>query len=288
MPKTHFISFFRFLNWLTLKNTFTRTIERRLVGLGSEIAFNAMLSLFPAILAMLTAIGLFEESLQATFKQLAGQLSQVAPEEVLVLIRDFTTREITSSKNTSLFSLSFAIAIWTASGAISTAMAAFDQIHQIPPQKKRPFWKAKLISLGLTIGTILLLVLASFLVFISDLLLGMVVNENSYLIFLLHIWQLLRWPLALGIVAIAFSFIYRYGPSVWSSGTPMIPGAISAAVFWAILSALFRTYVANFGNYNKAYGAVGAVIVLMLWLWMSAAVMLIGEQLNVTVGEQMH
>lgn len=247
-----------------------------------------MLSLFPAILAMLTAIGLFEESLQATFKQLAGQLSQVAPEEVLVLIRDFTTREITSSKNTSLFSLSFAIAIWTASGAISTAMAAFDQIHQIPPQKKRPFWKAKLISLGLTIGTILLLVLASFLVFISDLLLGMVVNENSYLIFLLHIWQLLRWPLALGIVAIAFSFIYRYGPSVWSSGTPMIPGAISAAVFWAILSALFRTYVANFGNYNKAYGAVGAVIVLMLWLWMSAAVMLIGEQLNVTVGEQMH
>ncbi|MDP5337759.1 MAG: YihY/virulence factor BrkB family protein [Nodularia sp. (in: cyanobacteria)] len=287
MPKTRFFSFFRHVNGRTLKKTFARTNERRLLGLGSEIAFNAMLSLFPAILALLTAIGLFEESFQNTFKQLVDEFSQVAPEEVLVLVRDFARKEITNSRNGGLFSASFAIAIWTASGAISTAMAAFDQIHQIPSEKKRPFWKAKLVSLGLTIGTLLLFVLASFLVFISDFLLGIAVNESSYLIFLLHIWQLLRWPLALGIIATAFSFVYRYGPSVWNSGTPMMPGAVSAAIFWAILSGLFRIYVSNFGNYNKVYGAVGAVIVLMLWLWMSAAVMLIGDQLNVTVGEQM-
>ncbi|MBH8575053.1 YihY/virulence factor BrkB family protein [Nostocaceae cyanobacterium CENA369] len=287
MGQSRFVGFVRHLNWRTLKKTFTRTIERRLLGLASEIAFNAMLSLFPAILAVLTAIGLFEESLQDTFKQLANQISQIAPEEALKLIRDFATKEITNSKNRGLFSLSFAIALWTASGAISTAMTAFDQIHQIPPEQTRPFWKAKLISLGLTIGTILLLMVASFLVFISDLLLAMVVYENGSLIFLLHLWQLLRWPLALGIVAAAFGFIYRYGPSVWNSGTPMMPGAILAAVFWAVLSALFRIYVANFGNYNKVYGAVGTVIVLMLWLWMSAAVMLVGDQLNVTVGEDM-
>ncbi|MBG1271830.1 YihY/virulence factor BrkB family protein [Nostoc sp. WHI] len=287
MPKPRFFRFFRHLNWRTLKKTFARTMERRLFGLASEIAFNAILSLFPAILALLTAIGLLAESLQATFKQLAVQLSQVLPEEALVLIRDFATTEITNSRNSSLFSLSFVLAIWTASGAISTAMTAFDQIHQIPPEKMRPFWKAKLISLGLTVGTILLLVLASFLVFTSDLLLEMVVRENDSLVFLSHLWQLLRWPLALSIVAVAFSFVYRYGPSQWNPGTPMMPGAILAAVFWAILSALFRLYVANFGNYNKVYGAVGAVIVLMLWLSMSAAVLLIGDQLNVTVGEDM-
>ena len=288
MPKPRFLRFFRHLNWRTLKKTFARTIERRLFGLASEIAFNAMLSLFPAILAIVTAIGLLAESLQDTFKQLAIQLSQVLPEQALDLIRDFATTEITNSKNSSLFSLSFVLAIWTASGAVSIAMTAFDQIHQIPSEKIRPFWKAKLVSLGLTVGTMLLLVLASFLVFTSDLLLGMVVRENSSLIILLHLWQLLRWPLALSIVAVAFSFIYRYGPSQWNSGTPMMPGAILATVFWAILSALFRLYVANFGNYNKVYGAVGAVIVLMLWLSMSAAVLLIGDQLNVTVGEDMH
>lgn len=287
MPKPRFLRFFRHLNWRTLKKTFARTMERRLFGLASEIAFNAMLSLFPAILAIVTAIGLLAESLQATFKQLAAQLSQVLPEQALTLIRDFATTEITNSRNSGLFSLSFVLAIWTASGAVSTAMTAFDQIHQIPSENIRPFWKAKLISLGLTVGTMLLLVLASFLVFTSDLLLAMVVRGNGSLIFLLHLWQLLRWPLALSIVAVAFSFVYRYGPSQWDSGTPMMPGAILAAVFWAILSALFRLYVANFGNYNKVYGAVGAVIVLMLWLSMSAAVLLIGDQLNVTVGEDM-
>jgi membrane protein len=287
MPKPRFFRFFRHLNWRTLKKTVARTIERRLMGLASEIAYNAILSLFPAILAVLTAIGLLAESLQATFKQLATQLSQVLPEEALILIRDFATTEITNSRNSGLFSLSFILAIWTASGAVSTAMTAFDQIHQIPPEKIRPFWKAKLVSLGLTVGTMLLLVLASFLVFMSDLLLGMVVRGNDSLLFLLHLWQLLRWPLALSIVAVAFSFVYRYGPSQWNPGTPMMPGAILAAVFWAILSALFRLYVANFGNYNKVYGAVGAVIVLMLWLSMSAAVLLIGDQLNVTVGEDM-
>ncbi|MEH2353875.1 YihY/virulence factor BrkB family protein [Nostoc sp.] len=287
MPKLRFFRFFRHLNWRTIKKTFSRTIERRLLGLASEIAFNAMLSLFPAILAIITAIGLLAESLQNTFKQLAVQLSQVLPEQALDLIRDFATTEITNSKNSGLFSLSFVLAIWTASGAVSTAMTALDQIHQIPSENIRAFWKAKLVSLGLTVGTMLLLVLASFSVFISDWLLGIVVRENSSLIFLLHLWLLLRWPLALSIVAVAFGFVYRYGPSEWNSGTPMMPGAILAAVFWAMLSALFRLYVANFGNYNKVYGAVGAVIVLMLWLSMSAAVLLIGDQLNVTVGEDM-
>ncbi|WP_017655484.1 YihY/virulence factor BrkB family protein [Fortiea contorta] len=287
MRQSRFARFFRHLNWRTLKKTTTRTIDRRLLGLASEIAFNAMLSLFPAILALFTAIGLLAASLQDTFKQLALQISQIVPEEALILIRDFANKEIAESKNSGLFSLSFVLAIWTASGAINTAMTAFDQINQIPPEQTRPFWQAKLVSLGLTIGTILLLLIASFCVFISDLLLNMVVAENNSLNFLLNIWELLRWPLTLVIVAAAFALIYRYGPSKWKAGTPIMSGAIIAAVFWAILSNLFRLYVANFGNYNKVYGAIGAVIVLMLWLWMSAFILLVGEQLNVTVGEDM-
>ncbi len=287
MRQSRFVRFFRHINWRNLHKTVVRTIENRLLGLASEIAFNAILSLFPAILAILTAIGLSAESLQETFRQLGGQASQIIPEEAFVLIRDFAIKEIAQSKNSSLFSLSFILAIWTASGAVSTAMTAFDQIHQIPSNQIRPFWQAKLISLGLTIGSILLLIAASFSVFMSDLLLKIVVSENSYLGFLLYFWLIFRWPLALVMVAFAFAFVYRYGPSQWQSDTPIMSGAIVASVFWAILSALFRLYVANFGNYNKVYGVVGAVIILMLWLWMSAFVLLVGDQLNVTVGEDM-
>ena len=285
MFATRFIRFFYYLRWTTIKKTIARVGQRRLLGLSSEIAYNAMLSLFPGILAVFTAIGLFEESLQSFFTGLAGQISKVAPDEALGLIRDFA-KQITQTKNTGLFSLSFVVAIWAASGALSAAMNALDQIHQIPFKQIRPFWKAKLISIGLTIGTIGLLVLASFLVFISDWLLNLFVRESGFSILLVG-WQLLRWPLTLAIVSTAFAFVYRYGPSIWDAGTPIMPGAFLAAVSWALVSGLFRLYASNFGNYNQVYGAVGAVIVLMLWLYMSAVVLLVGDQLNVTVGEAM-
>ncbi|MFE1744539.1 YihY/virulence factor BrkB family protein [Coleofasciculus sp. H7-2] len=279
-----FFRFFRHLSWATLKKTFQRVGQRRLTGLSAEMAYNAMLALFPAILAILTAIGLFQSS-SNTFEGLAKQLSEIAPQEALFLIEGFA-HEISQSQNQGLFSLSFVAAIWASSGALSAAMTALDQIHQIPPEQTRPFWKAKLISIGLTIGTIVLLIIASFLVFISDLIVKLLISQSG-LLELLSIWRLFSWPLALGIVASAFAFIYRYGPSRWVTGTPIMPGAILAAVSWAIISGLFRLYVSNFGNYNKAYGAVGAVIVLMLWLYMSSLVLLIGDQLNVTVGESM-
>ncbi len=282
MLKTRFVRFFRHISWPLLKKIAVRVGEQRLPGLSAEIAYNAMLSLFPAVLAVLMAISLFQESLQSTFRKLAAQLSQVAPDEALVLIRDFA-KEITQTKDTGLFSISFVVAIWVASGALSAAMVAFDQIAQIPPEQTRPFWKAKLISLVLTSGTIVLLMLASFLVFISDWILKVVVSESGLLV-LWVVWHLLSWPLALGIVSTAFAFVYRYGPSRWSHGTPILPGAVVAAVSWAIVSGLFRLYVANFGNYNRAYGAIGAVIVLMLWLYISALVAFSGKRVKCYCG----
>lgn len=285
MLSARFFRFFRHLNWVTLRKTFARAIERRLMGLSAEMAYNAILALFPAILAILTAIGLFEESLQSTFRNLVLQLSEVAPYEVVELIRQFKL-EISRTKSSGLFSLSFVFAIWASSGVLSAAMNAFDQMHQIPPEETRPFWKAKLVSLGLTIGSILFSVLASFLVFVSDWLVKIIVAHSGASI-LLTLWRLLSWPLALGIIATGCALIYRYGPSHWAKGTPIMPGAVLAAISWAIVSAMFRLYVTNFGNYNKVYGAVGAVIVLLLWLYMTSLVLLLGDQLNVTVGEAM-
>jgi membrane protein len=294
MPSPRFVRFFGHLNLATLRQVFQRAGEQRLAGLSAEMAYNAMLALFPAILAVLTAIGLFE-SLQCTLNQLARQLGKFAPLEVQTLIRGFIS-EISVSKNHSLFSISFFGAIWAFSGAISAAMAALDQIYRIPLERARPFWKAKLVSLAISVGTILLLIAACALVFVSDLIVLLVAEESCQLDpnmscklvqTFRSVWRLFSWPIALGIVSAAFGFIYRYGPSRRPKGTPIMPGAILAAVSWAVISGLFRLYVSNFGNYNRSYGAVGAVIVLMLWLYLSSWVMLIGAQLNVTVGETM-
>jgi membrane protein len=293
MLSNRFFRFFGHINLKTIRKTVESAGRQRLPGLAAEMAYNAMLGLFPAILAVLTAIGLFQP-LQTTFVDLLIQLREVAPSEVSYLIQGFA-KEISESRNKELFSLSFAIALWASSGALSAAMTALDQIHQVPLKRRRPFWKARIIAIGLTIGMILLLIIASALVFISGWIVDYVIKQSDSLDqsgilerVTLQIWGLLlAWPLPLGIMSSAFAFVYRFGPSRWISDKPILPGAVLAAVSWAVLSNLFRLYVSNFGDYNRAYGAVGAVIVLMLWLYLSSLVLLLGDQLNVTVGEAM-
>lgn len=304
-----FFGFFLFLNLATLREVVDRATKQRLTGLSAEMAYHAMLSLFPAILAMIAAIGLFQ-SLQSTLYDLGRQLAEVIPDEVWNMIRSLIG-EIVRSRNQELFSLGFVGALWAFSGVISAAMAALDQIHQIPREEVRPFWKAKLVAIALAIGTIVLLILASFLVFISDLVVRLLARRicliqsgdcllESGLICLLQpidscdlesqllkVWHLWSRPLTLGIVSAAFAFVYQFGPSRRRRDTPLIPGAIVAAILWALISSLFRLYVSHFGNYNRTYGAVGTIIILLLWLYLSSLVTLLGAQLNVTVGAAM-
>jgi membrane protein len=286
MAAPRFVRFFRHINLTTLRQVIRGVMAQRLPSLSAEMAYNALLALFPAVLAVLTAVSLFQP-LTNSFERLMGRLSDVAPVDALNLIENFA-QDITTGGSGGLFSVSFLIALWVSSSALSAAMRALDQIHQIPPKLMRPFWKAKLISLGLTVGTIVLLLLASGLVFLSDLAVRNLASQSTTLApWLIRGWRWLTWPFALGIMSLAFAFVYRFGPSRWSPNKPLFPGAVLAAISWALISNGFRLYVLHFGNYNKVYGTVGAVIVLQLWLYMSALVMLIGDQVNVTVGEAM-
>ncbi|MEB3224514.1 MAG: YihY/virulence factor BrkB family protein [Synechococcus sp.] len=369
-----FLRFFLFLNHRTIYWTIRQALRRRLLGLSAEIAFNVMLSLFPIIIMALTALGLFTATLDQTILQLASYYEDVMPVSVWTLLREFAS-EISGTPSKSLFSVSFVATIWVSSGALSAAMNALDQIHEIPPEQRRPFWKAKLMSIFITLGAIALLIFASFLVLVGDsvievgldLIVRLPVNTAGVNV-LVTLWRLLSFPLALGlgtgivamvfniltsppdrrhpwrklkqmsfglaialiaffalcfsilfiqnlivdlevdydlayllvklwrflslpvalaIVSIAFAFIYSMGSSRLIKGMPILPGAVLGAISWAVISSLFRLYVANFGQYNRVYGAVGTAIILMLWLQLSALVMLLGDQLNAVVGEAM-
>ncbi|HSF74068.1 MAG TPA: YihY/virulence factor BrkB family protein [Microcoleus sp.] len=301
--------FCRCLTWGTLKQVAAKAGEQRLPGLSAEMAYNSMLALFPGLLAILSAIALFEP-LQSTLYQIARLLGEIIPDDVRKLIGGLI-KEILLTRSKGLFSVSFLGAIWAFSGVMSAAMAALDRIHEIPSDRTRPFWKAKLISLALSVGTIILLILASGIVFVSDLivqaiarqscLLESVANcdlkdvQNCLLLAgncplesqLLGVWRLWRWPISLGIISLAFAFVYRYGPSRRLPDIPIFSGAVFAAILWALFSALFRFYVLHLGNYSWTYGTIGTFIVLLLWLDLSSLVMLIGAQLNVTVGKAM-
>lgn len=280
-----FVRFLSYINWHTVKVVVRSTFRQRLPSLASEMAYNSMLGLFPAILAFVTAIGLFRP-LKSTFATLASRLSEVAPTGVPELIYGFESK-IVDSQSRGLFSISFLFALWASAGAMSAAMRSLDQMHQVPLRKRRPFWKARLVSISLTVGTIALLITASSLVFVSDLIVQQLVMRSTGEVglWVSEVWRLFRWPLALGIMSVAFAFVYRFGPSRWSPGKPLMPGAVLAAFSWAVISGLFRLYVAHFGNF--VYSAVATVIVLLLWLWITSLVMLIGDLLNLTVGKAM-
>jgi membrane protein len=301
--------FCRCLTWSTLKEVAVKAGEQRLPGLSAEMAYNSMLALFPGLLAVLSAIALFEP-LQSTLYQIARLLGEVIPDDIRNLIRGLI-KEILLTRNKGLFSASFVASLWAFSGVMSAAMAALDRIHQIPIDRARSFVKAKLISIGLSIGTIVLLIIASAAVFVSDLivqaiarqscLLESVANcdlkdvENCLLLAgncplesqLLAVWRLWRWPSSLGIVSVAFAFVYRYGPSRHQADIPIFSGAVFAAILWALFSALFRFYVVHLSNFTWAYGTIGTFIMLLLWLDLSCLAMLLGAQLNVTVGKAM-
>ncbi len=280
-----FVRFLGYINLRTVRRVVRATFRQRLPSLASEMAYNSMLGLFPALLTFLTAIGLFSP-LKATVATIAEQLSEIAPTGVPELIYGFEN-VVTDSQNRGLFSVSFAFALWASAGAMSAAMRALDQMHQIPVRRRRPFWKARLVSISLTIGTIALLVTASCLVFISEWVVQqiMTLTTGDVTLWVSNVWGMFRWPSALGVMSAAFAFIYRFGPSRWNRGKPLMPGAILAAIAWAIISGLFRLYVTHFGNF--VYSAVATVIVLLLWLWITSLVMLIGDLLNLTVGRAM-
>jgi len=360
------VKFVRYLNWLTIQTTIACVIQRRLTGLAAEMAFHAMLGLFPGIIAVLTAISLFEKSVESTFISLAVHFAGIVPTQVWTLLLDFI-ESIKSAEGKNWFSLSSIAAVWIISGVLSAAMNALDEIHQVVSINRRSYVDTKVIAISLTILTIVFLVIACFLLWIGDFLLelafqlswnalflsvwqafsiiviiaiatssvGIVYQSQTklrrqrdrrlkfklivatiifnlvsirliYLTFakiqdliinanlgttisniLIDLWRFLGFPIALGIIAIAFSLIYRYGASDRTKNTPIFPGAILAAVSWAIVSVIFRLYVTHIGIYSKIYGAVGTVVILMLWLYLSSLVMLIGEQVNLIVGQAM-
>ena len=286
MLLTRFFQFFKYLHLTTVQEVLKRTFSQRLPGLAAEMTYHLMLSLFPAIMAFLAAIGLFQP-LKITFENLLVKLTKVVPDAVSFLIGGFI-QEVLRTESQSLFSLSFLFWIWSASAGMSAGMYALDKIQRISQEEIRPFWKARLVSILLTIATILLLISALALVFVTDFLVNLAASQNYWVQFnFLRIWQRLSIPLALGIAALTIAFIYRFGPSRWIAGTPILPGAILATLAWAILSQGFKIYVGSFGNFNRVYGAFGGFIVLQLWLYLSCLVLLIGNELNITVGEAM-
>jgi membrane protein len=264
-----------------LLRTFHNISEHRIMDLAAGVTFYSLLALFPAIAALVAIYGLFADP--ATLNVDLEKMSGLLPGGAIEVVHDQLTR-VAAQRGSTLgltFIVSLAISLWSANAAMKSL---FDTLNIVYAEReKRGFVVLNAISLAFTIAGIIFVLLA----------LGAVVVLPPALKYvgLSELTDLLlragRWPALFVILTIVLAVIYRYGPSREQAKWRWISwGSAFAACAWLVLSLLFSWYAENFGNFNRTYGSLGAVIGFMTWIWLSAIVILVGAELDAEMEHQ--
>jgi membrane protein len=260
-----------------LKRTVREFKEDELTDRAAALTYFGVLAIFPAILALVSVLGLVGSS--AT-QPLVDNLGKVAPGPAREI---FTTAVANLQKSQAtggvLFIVGLAGALWSASGYVAAFMRASNAIYEI--EEGRPFLKKGLVRLGVTVVLGVLLAVSALAVVLTGGLAEQVgrllgIGESA-----VTVWDIAKWPVLLLIVSLMFAILYWASPNVKQPGFRWLsPGGLLAVVVWVLASAAFAFYVANFGSYNKTYGTLGGVIIFLVWLWLSNIAVLLGAELN--------
>jgi len=252
--------------------------EDRLLAVAAGIVFFGLLALFPAITAFVSFYGLFAKP--STINDHLALLAGIMPAGAYTIVQEQVARILAKGDTQLSFALLFGttLAVWSANAGMKAMMDALNVIYGIP--ETRGFIRLNLTSLALTLGALAMLLLALAAVVVFPLVMATFgINGISE-----SLVPLLRWPALLVGVLLALSVLYRFGPAPNGARWRWItPGSVFAAIAWLAGSALLSWYLANFANYDATYGSLGAAIGMMMWMWMSAIVMLLGAQLNVVL-----
>jgi membrane protein len=260
-----------------LKRTVREFKEDNLTDWAAALTYYGVLAIFPALIVLVSVLGLIGQS--AT-QPLIDNLGTVAPGPA----REIFTNAIENLQGDQgaagvLFVVGLLGALWSASGYVAAFMRASNAIYDM--EEGRPVWKTLPVRVGLTLVLLLLLALSTIAVVLT----GGLAEKVGDLIGLgdtaVTAWNIAKWPVLLVVVSFMFALLYWAAPNVKHPGFKWIsPGGVLAVVGWLIASAAFAFYVANFGSYNKTYGALGGVVVFLVWLWISNIVILLGAEFN--------
>jgi membrane protein len=264
--------------WIqVLKRTGKEFSADNITDWAAALTYYSILSIFPALIALISLVGLLGHS--AT-QSLIDNLSSVAPGPAKQIFTS-AIQNLQKSQGAAgvLFIVGIAGALWSASGYVAAFMRASNAIYDVP--EGRPIWKTAPVRVGVTIVLLVLVAISAIAVAVTGGLARQVGNLIGVGSTAVQVWDIAKWPVLLLIVSFMFAFLYWAAPNVkhpkfrWVS-----PGGLLAVLIWLIASAAFAFYVANFGSYNKTYGALGGVVSFLVWLWISNIAVLLGAELN--------
>ncbi len=260
---------------------FTRTLREfradNVTDMAAALTYYGVLAIFPALIALLAILGLVGHS--AT-QPLISNLEKLAPGPAKQIFTSAVTN-LQHSRGAAgvLFIVGIAGAVWSASGYIAAFMRASNTIYDI--EEGRPVFVTIPVRVGVTVVLLLLLAISAMAVVVTGGLatqVGKLLGIGSTAV---TVWDIAKWPVLLLIVSFMFSILYWAAPNVRHPGFRWLsPGGMFAVVVWLIASGLFALYVANFSSYNKTYGALAAVVIFLVWLWISNIAVLLGAEWN--------
>ena len=267
-----------------LKRTFKEIEEDHLAAFAGNLTYKGLFALFPFFVFLLSLLGLFgaPDLLVNLLEQGRGVLPQGAMD-----LLEGQLMSIAGSKAQGAFTVgavvSILLALWGVSGAFRSVMEAMNVMYEV--EETRPAWKKYMISILLSLGVAALLLLALGLVVFGPELGGAVADLVGLGFVFQLVWTIVQWPVLIFIVIFAFALVYYYAPDVEQRFKWISPGSIVAVAAWLVFSLLFALYVDNFGSYNAAYGSLAGIIILMLYIYYSSFIMLLGAELNQVIEE---
>jgi membrane protein len=261
------------------KLTFKEVGEDHVMAFAGNLTYKALFAIFPFLTFLLSLLGLFnaDELVNAMINRLSGVMPQSATRFI-----ETQLLSITQSQAESAFTLgaivSILLALWGVSGAFRSVMEAMNVMYEV--EEDRRFWKKYGISIFISLAVIVLMLTALGLVVLGSAVGGGLADVVGLGSVFQTVWSIVQWPILACIVLFAFAVIYYFAPAARQRWRWISPGSILAFAFWLVFSLLFSFYVSNFSSYNETYGSLAGVAILMLYIYYSAVIMLIGAEMN--------
>ena len=263
----------------TLKRTVTEFREDNLTDWAAALTYYGLLALFPAVIALVAVVGLVADPASTT-EELTAIVTRIGPDSAAQTFAE-PIESITSNRGASgvLLVAGLAVALWSASSYVGAFIRASNVIYETP--EGRPFWKLRPLQLLVTLITVVVLALVAVALVLTGPLVDAVADSIGIGDTAVAVWDIAKLPFLLAAVITIVSLLYYASPNVKLRGFRWVtPGSVVAVAAWLLASAAFALYVANFGSYDKTYGTLGGVVVLLVWMWITNMALLFGHQLN--------
>lgn len=261
-----------------VKSVWAEIQQDDVFGRAAQLSYYFLLALFPLLIFLTSLIGIMLGTGSDLRQNLFSYLAEVMPPSAFQLI-EATMLEISKASTGGKLSFGLLAALWAASNGMGAITEALNVAYDV--KESRPWWKTRLQAIGLTMSLSVLIISALLLVLYGGRILeGLAANFDFGSAFVMT-WKVVQWPLVFAVMLLAFALIYYFAPDLREQKwTWVTPGAVIGVVLWLLASFGFRTYLHFFDSYSATYGSLGAVIILMLWLYLTGVAVLVGGELN--------